>query len=79
MEPGRQMRVTVELVARQPGLASFKGKGESEGQQTVSARVTLATYNLAYSNPALKAADERIVGHLRGVGELLCRALPAAS
>jgi 3-hydroxyacyl-[acyl-carrier-protein] dehydratase len=73
MEPGKSMQVTVELTERQEGLATFKGKGESEGQSTVSARVTLATYNLRDSNPALASTDERIVQHLRGLGEILCR------
>jgi 3-hydroxyacyl-[acyl-carrier-protein] dehydratase len=73
MEPGKQMRISVEMVERQPGLASFKGKGEVEGQSTVSARVTLATYNLRDINAALAASDERIVQHLRCQGDLLCR------
>lgn len=72
MEPGKQMRVSVEMVERQPGLASFKGKGEVEGQSTVSARVTLATYNLRDINACLASSDERIVQHLRGQGDLLC-------
>src|SRR4051812_27302895 len=67
MEPGRQMGVSVELVERGEGLASFKGKGEVEGQAAVSARLTLATYNLRDRNPALRAADERMVEHLRGL------------
>src|SRR5579864_3022239 len=37
MEPGRQMAVSVDLVERGSGLAVFKGKGEMEGQSTVSA------------------------------------------
>src|SRR5579884_1187783 len=53
MEPGRQMQVTVELVERGPEFASFKGKGEADGQSTVSARLNLATYNLRDVNPAL--------------------------
>jgi 3-hydroxyacyl-[acyl-carrier-protein] dehydratase len=73
MEPGKQMQVFVELVERTPALATFKGKGESEGQQTVSARLTLAAYNLRDSDPTLAAADERLVQHLRGVAELLRR------
>jgi 3-hydroxyacyl-[acyl-carrier-protein] dehydratase len=73
MEPGKQMSISVELSERQDGLATFKGKGEVEGQSTVSAKVTLATYNLRDSDPILTATDERIVQHLRGVGDLLCR------
>src|SRR5436309_91067 len=73
MEPGKQMQVTVELTERGAGLATFKGKGESEGQSTVSARVTLATYNLRDTAPGLASSDERIVRHLRHQGDLLCQ------
>src|SRR5271157_2597487 len=50
MEPGRSLIVTAELAepldSSPPGLATFKGKGEVEGTATVSARVTVARYNL---------------------------------
>ena len=36
MEPGRQMRITAELVERDGPLATFKGKGEVDGASTVS-------------------------------------------
>jgi 3-hydroxyacyl-[acyl-carrier-protein] dehydratase len=75
MEPGRQMRVSVDLVERSGDLAVFKGKGEAEGQQTVAARLTLCSYNLRERNPGLEAADERLVQHWRNLGALL--ALPA--
>ncbi len=65
MEPGRQMRVTVELTERGDGTASFKGKGEMEGQSTVSARLTLAHYNLRDRDPSRQAADEGMVRHFR--------------
>ena len=77
MEPGRRMDVSVELVERDDGLATLKGKGESEGQTTVSARVVLASYNLRDRDPALRAADERIVRHLRELGDVL-RLAPAS-
>jgi 3-hydroxyacyl-[acyl-carrier-protein] dehydratase len=72
MEPGKRMDVGVEWVERQDGLATFKGKGEMEGQPTVSARVVLATYNLRDRDPALAPADERIVAELRQQCRLLC-------
>ena len=75
MEPGRQLSLTVELAERSDGLAIFKGKGESEGQSTVSARVVLATYNLADQNPAWKMTDERILSEQRQHAFLLCRGL----
>jgi 3-hydroxyacyl-[acyl-carrier-protein] dehydratase len=65
MEPGRQMKVTVELVDKDDATANFKGKGETDGATTVSARLTLRRYNLRDLDPALAVADERILGHLR--------------
>jgi 3-hydroxyacyl-[acyl-carrier-protein] dehydratase len=71
MEPGKQMAISVELVERGNGQASFKGKGESEGQSTVSARLTLAHYNLRDRNPAMQATDERLVRHFRELHGML--------
>src|SRR5262245_8216035 len=65
VEPGRQLKVTVDLAERGEGLATFKGKGEVDGQSAVSARLSLATYNLADTDPALAPADERLVQQLR--------------
>jgi 3-hydroxyacyl-[acyl-carrier-protein] dehydratase len=65
MEPGKTLVVTAELAEETPGAVVFKGKGESEGQSTVSARFTLARYNLRDRDPALAAVDARIVDHLR--------------
>jgi 3-hydroxyacyl-[acyl-carrier-protein] dehydratase len=65
MEPGKQMSLSVELTERSEGLATFKGKGEMEGQTTVSARLTLAHYNLRDRDAALRDTDERLVRHLR--------------
>jgi 3-hydroxyacyl-[acyl-carrier-protein] dehydratase len=76
MEPGRQMAVSVELTERGDGVASFKGKGEAEGQTTVSARLVLAHYNLRDRNPAMRETDEQLVRHLRRQWELL--GLPTA-
>ena len=71
MEPGKQMSISVELVERGNGLATFKGKGETEGQSTVAARLTLAHYNLRDRDPALEATDERLVRHFRELHGLL--------
>ena len=72
MEPGRQLAVAVELVERGEGSATLKGKGEVDGQATVSARLTLACYNLRDRDPALQARDERLIAHLRDQAALLC-------
>lgn len=71
MEPGRQMVVSVELAERGNGLAVFKGKGEMEGQSTVSARLVLAHYNLSDRDAALRTTDERIIRHFRELYGLL--------
>jgi 3-hydroxyacyl-[acyl-carrier-protein] dehydratase len=73
MEPGKQMTVTVELDGQGDGWASLKGKGESEGHATVSAKLTLARYNLADRDPIWKETDERLVRHWRGLYALLMR------
>jgi 3-hydroxyacyl-[acyl-carrier-protein] dehydratase len=78
MEPGRQMRVAVELVERDGTFATFKGKGEMDGQSTVAARLTLAAYNLRDRDPSLEATDERLTRHFRELyGQL--RLAPAAA
>ena len=71
MEPGRRLDLTVELAERDGSLATLKARGEVDGQPAVSARLTLASYNLRERNSALQAADERIVQHLRGLHALL--------
>ena len=71
MEPGRQMAVEVELVGEEGSTATFKGKGESGGVSTVSARFVLDRYNLRDRRPALAAHDERIVQHLRELAAVL--------
>jgi 3-hydroxyacyl-[acyl-carrier-protein] dehydratase len=71
LEPGRCLVVTAELLEQDGALAAFKGKGEVEGNQTVSARFLLTRYNLRDRNPAFQAADERILTHLRGLHAVL--------
>ena len=71
MEPGRQMSITVELSGQDAGSATLKGKGESDGQTTVSARLTLARYNLRDRDPALQTVDEELVRKLQAQYALL--------
>ncbi|MCY2942399.1 MAG: beta-hydroxyacyl-ACP dehydratase [Planctomycetota bacterium] len=65
MEPGKQMIITVELVEKTEELAVFKGKGEMEGQSTVSARITLARYNLRNKDISFKETDEKMIAHYK--------------
>ncbi len=65
MEPGKQMVITVELIEKTADLAVFKGKGEMEGQSTVSARITLARYNLRDKDNSFKDTDEKMIAHYK--------------
>jgi len=69
MQPGFSLVVTTEMMETAPEASEvvFKGKGEMEGTSTVSAKFTLARYNLRDRNPALAAVDKRIIDHLRSV------------
>jgi 3-hydroxyacyl-[acyl-carrier-protein] dehydratase len=67
MEPGKSMHLHVELVERSQGLATFKGKGESDGATCVNARLVLATYNLG--DPG---RDQAIIHDLKQQARLLC-------
>jgi 3-hydroxyacyl-[acyl-carrier-protein] dehydratase len=71
MQPGKALEVAVELTNRDGPAAAFKGKGECEGVQTVSAQFTLFSYNLGDRNPALRDRDERLRSHWRALHLLL--------
>jgi 3-hydroxyacyl-[acyl-carrier-protein] dehydratase len=65
LEPGKQLELSVEMGERKDGLATLKGKGESQGQLTVSAKLVLASYNLRDRDPRLSPLDDQLLGHLR--------------
>src|SRR5213076_2772587 len=78
MDPGKQMTIEVELAGQDGTTATFKGKGETGGASTVSARFTLDRYNLRDRHPALQANDQRLIDHLRERAVFLQGARPAA-
>src|ERR1700693_2243691 len=69
MQPGYSLVVSAEMTATSPEApeVGFKGKGEMDGAPTVSAKFTLARYNLRDRDPALATVDKRIVDHLRSL------------
>jgi len=71
VEPGRQLLVTVEATERSGNLATLKGKGEIEGNQAVSARLVLESYNLRDRDPALESTDAKLIAHWRDLYCLL--------
>jgi len=79
VDPGRQLVVKVEMLERSGNLATFKGNGEIEGNQSVSARITLEAFNLRERNPELETADVKLVAHWRELYRLLARDLQPAA
>ena len=73
VEPGRQLLVTVEATERSGNLATLKGKGDIEGNQTVSARLVLESYNLRDRDRALESTDVKLIAHWRDLYCLLAR------
>jgi len=71
VEPGREMLVTAEFIEQDNSFATFKGQGEVDGNPSVSARLTVARYNLSDGEPALQSTDERIRTHLRSLYAIL--------
>lgn len=62
VEPGQTLSVVAELIERSDVEAKFKTHGEVDGEQAVSARLTLATYNLA-DGSADRALTDEVVRH----------------
>src|SRR5437868_743090 len=60
VSPGHRLQLAVELVQREGGSATLKGRGEVDGTQTVSAQFVLAGYSLRDRNPAWAERDERL-------------------
>jgi len=78
IEPGRQLVVTVELTEFDKNVASFKAKGDVEGQQAVGARVSLVRYSLRDRDESLAVLDERLVSHWRRLYTVLRGEQPKA-
>lgn len=57
VEPGQTLTVTVEIIKFGEGEVKLKGQGTVDGRLTVSARFTLACYNLADSDPQYVETD----------------------
>jgi 3-hydroxyacyl-[acyl-carrier-protein] dehydratase len=71
MEPGRKMCITVEYQGVDGDLKVMKGRGEAEGNPTVSAKFGLTSYRLGTSCTGEQDRDERLSQHWRRLYELL--------
>jgi len=71
VEPGQSLTVTAEVLGSDEKETKLKARGTVNGQVTVSARLVLARYNLADSDPEHAATDETIIGDLRSLFAVL--------
>jgi 3-hydroxyacyl-[acyl-carrier-protein] dehydratase len=71
VSPGHSLAMNVKLMERVGSLATLKGRGEVNGQQTIAAQVTLRGYNLRDRNPEWAERDAQLVCWLRQHHELL--------
>lgn len=78
VEPGQTLTVVAEITGQGEQEVKFKAHGEVDGEQAVSARLTLATYNLADSDPERALTDEVLRHKLRELHALLDRTRSAA-
>ncbi len=78
VEPGQTLTVTAELLDRSEQEVKVKAQGEVDGEQAVSARLTLATYNLADADPGRALTDDVVKLKLRELFALLDRPRTAA-
>jgi 3-hydroxyacyl-[acyl-carrier-protein] dehydratase len=73
LEPGQTMVVRAEILKRGDGETKLKAHGTVKGQTIVSARLTLAQYNLGDSRPDYVATDQSLRDELRDLFKLLYR------
>ncbi|GAC1475607.1 MAG: 3-hydroxyacyl-ACP dehydratase FabZ family protein [Isosphaeraceae bacterium] len=73
VEPGRQLRIEVEVVTHREHETDFKGVGVIDGQEMVKGRFTLTRSNLRDKDPALHETDSTIVADLRDRFATLCK------
>jgi 3-hydroxyacyl-[acyl-carrier-protein] dehydratase len=71
LEPGQTLVVMAEIVKRGEGETKLKARGMVGDQTIVSARLTLAQYNLADARPDYAATDRSLRVNLRNLFNLL--------
>lgn len=78
VEPGQKLTVVAEITGQDGQEVKIKAYGEVDGEQAVSGRLTLATYNLADSDPNRALTDDIVKHKMRELHALLDRTRPAA-
>jgi 3-hydroxyacyl-[acyl-carrier-protein] dehydratase len=71
MEPGRTLTITAEYLNSDGDLHVLKGRGESEGASTVSAKFSLASYDLDPGDGHQVRRNQRLAQHWQDLYEVL--------
>jgi 3-hydroxyacyl-[acyl-carrier-protein] dehydratase len=71
LAPGSQIEYTVEAKTIEDNVSSFFGRGVSDGQEIVEARLGLRHFNLADRNPALATVDKEVIRQMKNRYALL--------
>lgn len=73
VEPGQILRVTAQIVNQTDHETKLKAEGTVDGRSTVKARLVLARYNLADSDPRKAHVDASVRREMRALFGLLWR------
>ena len=65
--PGRTLCVTATVHKTEDREWTFKARGTVDDTSAVSARITLAQFNLSDQDPSLADADQRTIDHMRSL------------
>ncbi|MHC4131458.1 MAG: hotdog family protein [Planctomycetota bacterium] len=69
--PGSQIEYTVKAKTIEENVSSFSGAGLIEGEEILSARITLRHFNLADKDSSMAAIDAKIIENLKERWQLL--------
>jgi 3-hydroxyacyl-[acyl-carrier-protein] dehydratase len=80
VQPGRQLRVSVEQLKKDERLATFKVEGSVQEKSTLTGRIVLERYSLADTDPTQHETDERVRTYLGKVARSIAKSemLPAS-
>jgi len=71
VEPGHSLEITATIMKTSDGETKLKAEGTIDGKPAVSARLVLAHYNLADTNPNRAPSDQSIKKDMRKLFALL--------
>ncbi|MBN2216470.1 MAG: beta-hydroxyacyl-ACP dehydratase [Pirellulales bacterium] len=73
VQPGQTLEVSAEILGQADGETKIKARGTMNGRLTVAGRLSLASYNVADSQPGRETTDEEIRQEMRKLFALLYR------